>query len=233
MTRKGMRKPWMAALALAGVLAACGTQEAVDNPLTQRFAWFDYLNGGGLREYCAEAALPRYRFVYNAEYDEQLRRYEVVSDGAGGALVTSYAQGSDALVAVSLNDIMAPWRWRRSQSAMTPEAFLRFEAALKQSGFFDPPPVGLRLPSAGYYWIGVGCRGGMLYFNAWRYPSDRYAALSFPKLLFGQDRTGLEVRAERHVDASLLTFKRPGQEFIDTEGKLFWVTVAEKGLKGF
>lgn len=233
MMRKGLSKAWGAGLVLAFAVAGCTTQEAVRNPLTQRFAWFDYLNGGGLREYCAEQSLPRYRFVYNAEYDEQLRRYEIVSDGAGGALAVSYAQGPDALVQVSLNDVLAPWRWRRAQSSMTPEAFIRFETALAQSGFFDPPPVGLRLPSAGYYWIGVGCRGGMLYFNAWRYPSDRYSALTFPKLLFAQDRTGLEVRAERDVDASLLTFKRPGQEFVDTYGKLFWVTVAEKGLKGF
>ncbi len=228
-----MRKGLFSPLWLALGLAACSTQGAVNNPLTQRFVWFDYLNGGDLREHCAEQALPRYRFIYNAEYDEQLRRYEIVSDGAGGARVRSYAQGSDALVAVGLNDVMAPWRWRRAQSAMSPGALLRFETALKQSGFFDPPPVGLRLPSAGYYWIGVGCRDGMLYFNAWRYPSDRYTALAFPALLFAQDRTGLEVRAEREVDASLLTFKRPGQEFKDTEGKLFWVTVDEQGLEGF
>ena len=71
---------------LAGLLAlsACTLQEGVNNPLTQRFAWFQYLNGADIREGCFEGGLWRVRLIYNGRYQEQVRLYNVVADGAGG-----------------------------------------------------------------------------------------------------------------------------------------------------
>lgn len=215
------------------LLAACLSGDSASNPLLQRFVWYGFLNGNDLRETCFEGSPPRYRLVYNARYQEQVRRYEVISDGAGGGIVVSRAQGSNHLASVSLDDVLAPWRWQRSETRFSPEDFARFETALGQSGFFEPAPQHLRLPSAGFYWIGVGCREGRITFNAWRYPSDRFEGLTFPAMLFAQDKNELPVNPPRTIDAAELTFQRSNTAFIDNTGTVFWLRVGENGLAGY
>src|SRR3546814_12464016 len=51
------------------------------------------------------------------------------------------------------------------------------------------------------YWISNLCRDGVFYFNAWRFPSDRFEAISFDTLLFALDETGVPVRAPVRVPA--------------------------------
>lgn len=217
---------------VCGLLAGCAVEQAAQNPLVQRFVWYRFLNGDDIRENCYEGGLWHYRLVYNGRYQEQLRRYEVIADGAGGAHLVSRVQGSTYLASVTLNDVMAPWRWRRAETRLSPEAVAEFEAALERSGFFGPPAEGLRLPSAGFYWLAVGCRDGTVYFNAWRYPSARFAALTFPDFLFARDGTGVEVNPPRAIDAAELAFKRPLPVAQDQQ-TYFWLTVGEDGLKGF
>jgi len=217
---------------LCGLVAGCAIGQAAHNPLTQRFVWYRFLNGDDIRENCYEGGLWRYRLVYNGRYQEQLRRYEVIADGAGGAYLVSRVQGSAHLVSVTLNDVMAPWRWRRAEARLNAEAVAELEAALERSGFFAPPAEGLRLPSAGFYWLAVGCRDGTVHLNAWRYPSARFAALAFPDFLFARDGTGVDVNPPREIDATELTFKRP-LTVAQEQQSYFWLTVGEDGLKGF
>ena len=215
------------------LLAACVSEQSASNPLLQKYVWFKYLNGDDLRERCFEGSPTHYRLVYNARYQEQVRRYEVVSDGAGGATVISGAQRAVNLASFSFDDILAPKWWQRSEGRMSPEAFARFEAALQQSGFFEPAPRHLRLPSAGFYWTAVGCRGGRIAFNAWRHPSDRYEGLTFPPLLFAQDRNVMPINPPRTIDAAELTFQRSNPQFSHTTGTVFWLRVGENGLAGY
>ena len=42
----------------------------------------------------------------------------------------SRAQGSNHLASVSLDDILAPWRWQRSETRFSPEDFARFANAV-------------------------------------------------------------------------------------------------------
>jgi hypothetical protein len=216
---------------LCALLVGCAVDQAVESPLTQRFVWFSFLNGDDIRENCFPGSLWRYRLVYNGRYQEQLRRYEVVADGAGGAYLVSRVQGSANLASVTLNDVMAPWRWWRAETRLSPGAVAEFEAALEQSGFFGPPAVGLRLPSAGFYWLAVGCREGTVYLNAWRHPSARFAALEFPAFLFARDGTGVDVNPPRQIDAAELTFQgaRPAAQ---RQRRKFWLTVSKDGLQG-
>ena len=215
------------------LLFGCVSEQSASNPLLQKFVWFEYLNGNDLRESCVEGSPPHYRLVYNGRYQEQVRRYEITSDGAGGATVVSGAQSAPNLANISFDDILAPKWWQRSESKMSPDAFTRFETALQQSGFFEPAPENLRLPSAGFYWIAVGCRGGRVAFNAWRYPSDRYDGLTFPALLFAQDRNPIPINPPRTIDAAELTFQRSNPQFIHTTGTVFWLRVGENGLAGY
>ena len=79
---------------LCGLVPGCAIDQAAHNPLAQRFVWYRFLNGDDIRENCYEGSLRRYRLVYNGRYQEQLRRYEVIADGAGGAYLVSRVQGS-------------------------------------------------------------------------------------------------------------------------------------------
>ena len=222
---------------LAGALlaAGCTLQETVQNPLTQRFAWFQYLNGNDVREGCFEGGLWRVRLIYNARYQEQIRVYNLVSDGAGGALAVARAQGPGNLVelGLGLDDVLAPWRWHRSEARLNQEATETFFKRLTQSGFFEPAPVNLNLPSAGFYWIAVSCIAGQVHFNAWRYPSERYQALSFPEFLFALDKTGLAVNPPRPIDAAELILKPNNIQISGRQGTTFTLRVGRNGLAGY
>ncbi len=216
---------------LCAFLVGCASDSATRNPLTQRFVWFRYLNGDDIRGNCFPGSPSRYRVVYNGRYQEQLRRYEVVVNGAGGALLDSRVQGRASLTRVTLNDVMAPWRWQQAETRLSPGEVAEFEAALEESGFFGPPPVGLRLPSAGFYWLAVGCREGQMYFNAWLHPSAGFSALAFPDFLFARDGTGVSVNQPRRIDAAELAFQRTRPARTGRQ-KNFWLTVGDGGLRG-
>lgn len=225
---------WLiAAFAMLAFSAACTIGQAVQQPALQRFVWYDYLNGSDLREACRRGSLPRYRLVYNGRYQEQLRRYEVVDDGGGGGIVVANAQGAGNLANVALNDLLAPWRWKRSQVRISPQELAGFEAALETSGFFGPAPKGLSLPSAGFYWVAVACRDGQVHFNAWRHPSARFARLTFPEFLFRRDLTEVPVNPPREVDNAELIFVPPASRRSSTRYPVFSLTVGDNGIEGF
>ena len=46
------------------------------------------------------------------------------------------------------------------------------------------------------------CRNGVFVFNAWRYPSQRFAALRFPGVLLRHDQTQIALNPPRKVPAS-------------------------------
>ena len=70
------------------VLGACEYVERPENAAERRFTWFSYLVGEDLKESCRSHAPPRYRFIYNAIFSEQVRTYEIngLSDGGGGMI---------------------------------------------------------------------------------------------------------------------------------------------------
>src|SRR3546814_16826533 len=75
------------------LLAACLYRGNSDDPMTIKATWLSYLNGDDMRAACVEGAPLQYRLIYNADYDEQLRSYEVTGtpgsdgDAGGGRLV--------------------------------------------------------------------------------------------------------------------------------------------------
>lgn len=233
MRSNNTRVPGLVAIAAVFWLAACTMQEAVKEPLVQRFVWFEYLNGEDIREACQPGTPWRYRLVYNASYKEQLRRYELLSDGADGGILVSRAQGSGPVGSISLSEPLKEIQWQRSEVRLGAEEVAAFETALRDSGFYEEPPVGLKLPSAGFYWVAVACRDGAVQFNAWRLPAEGGSGPSFPDFLFERDKTDVAVNPPRNVDASLLTFKRSNVKATKGEGASFLLTVDENGLAGF
>jgi hypothetical protein len=217
-------------LAALLALAACSYRGDIDNPVTYKATWFSYLDGGDIRAACAEGALDRYRLVYNARYEEQLRSYEITADGGGGAYFVARAMGRANLAEVSLDDLLSPWRWQRSQTQLTPAEMRQFVSTLEASGMFAGAPVGLRLFSGDFYWVASACRNGVFYYNAWLHPSERFARLRFPPFVFTRDKTGLPVNPPRFVPVGDRLGPMGRQE--DQTGTRFWLQVRQDGLGG-
>ena len=219
------------ALLALGVLAGCAYEGAIDQPVTIKATWFSYLNGDDIRSACTDGAPSWYRLVYNGNYDEQLRTYEVVTDGTGGAYYKARVQtgaGLD-LTKFSFDGLQGMAGWTTVQTRLIPVDLAALERALEASDAFGPAPVGLRMASEQFYWVASLCRDGRFHFNAWLYPSARAAGLRFPQVLLGHDGTGIAVNPPREV-AGIERVRRT----VKGEGgpQHFDLEVDENGFKG-
>ncbi|WP_299616623.1 hypothetical protein [Pelagibius sp.] len=233
--RFGVRGARCLAVLSGLVLAACTYRGEIDNPATIKATWFSYLNGDDIRTACAESAGDTYRLIYNADYNEQIRSYEVIGDEADGARLTVRVQGRSGLVLEEfrLGDPLAWSRWKTSQASLDAQTLGQLDRALEESGAFQPAPAGLRLHSRETFWVASLCRDGVFSFNAWRYPSARFDAVAFDEILFGHDATEVAVRAPRAV---LPGDRRPEspqeRQGNDRSGSTFNLLVGENGLAG-
>lgn len=216
----------------AGVMAvgACTYRGGIDQPVTLKATWFSYLDGDDIRAACGQPGVTWYRLVYNGNYDEQLRSYEVVAEGPGPAnYVARVINGGGLdLTRLSLRDLQAPGRWTTHRERLDEAERARLERALERSGAFAPAPEGLRLASEEFYWTFAGCRDGAFSFNAWRYPSPGFAQLAFPEVLLAHDRTGLAVNPPRKIAPIEKGRRGPGPEE-DTTPR-FDLKVGKNGL---
>lgn len=221
------------AVLLGAILTACTYQGRIEEPATIKLTWYSYLGGDDIRRTCEPGAAPRYRFVYNGHYDEQLRSYEVAGADGGGADFKARVLGpSRAQVVLSHPfDIMDPWRWIVSESRLDPADFADLVAALEQSGVDGPQPV-LKLLSTEFYWVASGCRDGRFLFNAWRYGTPRFEALRFPEVLLGYDETQVALNPPRPVDpADRVGVARPIGAHSNDRAKPFVLTVGRDGVR--
>jgi len=215
-------------------LAACSYRGDIDNPATLKATWYSYLNGDDIRAACTEGAPLQYRLIYNADYDEQLRSYEVTGGATGGARLIVRILGQSGLVVndLTFSDPLGFARWTKSEIPLDAAQLATLDGALQASGAFAPAPEGLQLFSKETYWISNLCRDGVFYFNAWRYPSDRYEAITFDERLFALDDTGIAVRAPVAVPktAAAKASVPRRQQSVDERGNYFNVKVGENGL---
>jgi hypothetical protein len=213
------------------VLGACAYRGDIDQPVTIKATWFSYLNGDDIRAACQGGAPDRFRLIYNGNYEEQLRSYEVTSLGGGGAGYKARVMDGSGLdlTHFSLSDPQSMARWTTSQARLDPEELAGLDGALAASGAFGASPQGLRLASEQFYWVMSACRGGVFYFNAWLYPSPRFDQLVFADVLLRYDRTGIALNPLREVSGAV-RFRRnaPGEE----RSSHFDVQVGDGGLQG-
>jgi hypothetical protein len=198
--------------------------------VTLKTTWFSYLNGDDIRSACVDGAPSWYRLVYNGNYNEQLRVYEVVGDGTGGAYYTVRTQSGSGLDLnkFSFGDPQAMAAWTKAQTRLSPADLDALQGALGASDAFGPTPAGLRLASEQFYWIASLCRGGRFQFNAWLYPSPRFAGLRFPEVLLSHDGTGTAVNPPRAVPKAEPVRRGRG----DWAPVHFDLEIGENGLKG-
>src|SRR3546814_10597024 len=124
-----------------------------------------------------------------------------ISDWSSDVCSSDLGSSGIAVNEMTFSDPLAFARWKRSEAPLGASVVERLNAALEASGAFQPAPKGLQMFSKETYWISNLCRDGVFYFNAWRFPSDRFEAISFDTLLFALDETGVPVRAPVRVPA--------------------------------
>jgi len=198
----------MLAAIMGAALAGCTYGGAPTNVFEQRLTWFSFMAGDDIREACAPGAPDRYRFVYNAVYGEQARAYDVVALSGGGAAMRQQVDRGLVIDVVPLREIFQIGVPDRTIVQLSPESFAELERRMAESGVFEPPPVGLRLYSRGFFWIVTGCRNAEFFLTAYQHPSERFRQITFDEALFRADTTGIRVR--RPGDAALWGHRRSG-----------------------
>lgn len=217
-------------IGIAAAVLGCTYRGNIDNPVVRKAAWFSYLDGTDIRTACGEGAPESFRLVYNARYEEQVRSYEVTADGTGSAYLVTRSRGRANAFKVSLDDPFAPWRWRQSETQLSPAEYREFLGLLEKSGQFAGAPVGLRLFSGDFYWVGSACRSGVFTYHAWLYSKDGFAAVRFADFLFSRDRTEIAVNPPRRIPAG--EYLGPMGRQKDQTQIRFWLQVREDGLGG-
>jgi hypothetical protein len=220
---------------MAYLLGGCAYHGAgrtdIDNPAVRKVAWFSYLDGNDIREHCAPGAPDQYRLVYNGQYEKQLRSYEIVSDGTpnGGAYFVARALGQSNLAEVSLDDLMAPWRWQKSETRLSAAEFAQFRDLLAQSGWGRGAPQGKLLHSRDFYWVAAGCRDGRFHFDAWVDAQGDFRTIRFQDFLLARDKTGVAFRKPMPVRPIDRTEQgRPRER----SAPIFALTVSGEGIGG-
>jgi hypothetical protein len=122
-------------------------------------------------------------------------------------------------------DPTGPWRGKSSEARLSEAEFKAIVDAINRSGFGEPAPEGLSLPSGGFFWTAAACVAGQFHFNAWRHPSDRYERIAFVRPLLAHDGTGVAFSAPRSV---VLNPPRPGNQPEND----FTLRVGRNGLVG-
>jgi len=232
--------PWpLARAAIAGLfsgllLAGCVSEGASDSPVAGRFTWISYVSGDDIRMACEAGSPEKYRFVFNARYDEQRRTYEILGDSIdGGGFLTARARGRATISEIRSTDFLAPWRWQMSETRLNVQEMDQLRGALADAGFHGRPEVGLQLNSKAFYWAVVGCVDGEFVFGGWQHPSDTFDGLRFPEMLFAHDQTGMAINAPRRLTPiELGRVSQQANRRRSGDLPRFLIAVREDGLRG-
>ncbi|MEX2200046.1 MAG: hypothetical protein WD711_01525 [Dongiaceae bacterium] len=211
-----------------GLLAGCTYSGDIDDPLVRRTQWFSYVQGEDIVATCTAGAPDRLRLVYNADFLEQVRSYELTADGAGGAIVVvRAAAGGASLSNVRLNDLQSAWGWHKAEARLDPAGYQALLRALEADGFFERRDNALRLNSRDYYWLATGCIDGVAEAGAWLNGRDNLSSLAFGQMLWALDEAELPIARPRWVDPADRR-DRPGEAGDDVTIKPFWITVRDR-----
>jgi hypothetical protein len=216
----------LAALTLFACRAGGGVP---GNPIGIMLQWFSFLDGDGFRDQCNLADPDRYRLIFNARFEEQVRVYDVTRYGEE-AIFRARAVTPGLVLSAGRS---LSFRWRESKTRLSAAEFSQFHERLRESGIFEPTPVGLELFSPDFYWIVMSCEKGVFHFTAFARPSPAFQALTFPEFLFERDETGVAVNPPRNIPASeRLRATGGGVRRHDEQRPAFRMVVDENGLAG-
>ena len=238
MVQRAHRACIAALMLIVAWMSGC-TYSGRDDAISQRFTWYSYMNGDDIRAECEPGSLDRYRFVHNGVYIKQARTYDIAPDPGFGFVLKARVLGPSDLSNVVIQDplgtlahdpldLLALFAGVARSTGLGSRDIDALDAALAGSGFFQPAPSGLYLRSEDFFWVGVACVGGRLAFNAWKYPSSRFDNLTFPRLLFAWDSTGVAVNPPRQLSL----FDIYGQATVEDRYPRFTLVVDDDGPVG-
>lgn len=174
-------------------LAACATDGDVSNPILRKLSWFSYLQGDDLRAACGPVSPGRYRLIYNANYTEQVRIYDL-STAPPGHMTQRVVDGGH-LASWTLGEPFAPWSGQTAEVETSPAQMRGLVAALAAAGGFGRPAEGLELESDSFFWTLAACHDGRYHFTAW----PQTAPPGFVASLQAVDATGVPFNPPRAV----------------------------------
>lgn len=208
--RAGFAKPPRLGLFLVGlslILSACAYQPSggmgIDNPVERKFTWFSYLDAADIRNSCAAGGPDQLRIVYNAQFYDQVRAYDLL--GGDSPTMTARARGASGnllnLQFDSFESMFGPWNFRQSQHALSAAEWAELNNLLRQSGYASTNQEGLRLHSQEFYWLVAGCEKGQFHFNAWAANArdTKLESIRFLDFLLRRDATGVGYRPPHAV----------------------------------
>ena len=224
-------------LAFAPAAWAQRAERNVEQPVVRSLNWFSYVAAEDIRAACRPGGRSRLRLIYNALWEEQVRAYELFlqPDGTAGLNIGVLADQAPATPVSSITisetgDITGPWRMRRGQRLLTAAQTAELMDLLQASAAFGPRRDGLRLPDNDFWWTVASCRDGVWGFQAYHYPTDRFANVRFAEKLFAVDNVAIAINRPRNMEPAELRRDpnlRPGRERADR-----WMLVVGKdGLR--
>ena len=209
---RGIRaRAWhlVALAAVAAMPASCSYRGGeLDNPIARSVTWFSYAGGDDVRAACGPGARDRIRLIYNGVWDgyltdapTQVRTYDIaaVLDGQG-AVMLARVFGEYNMATITLNDPFSVTRPTKVETTLSPREYADLKRMLRESGFFDAAPYGLRLPSNRFWWLAAGCVDGSFRLNGWLYPSDRFTRVTFAAPLAVLDKTNISPTPPQDVE---------------------------------
>tara|TARA_R100000005_G_scaffold96577_1_gene84744 strand:- start:6738 stop:7430 length:693 start_codon:yes stop_codon:yes gene_type:complete len=218
-------------LVMTLLLAGCAAErDQVGNPVVRPFQWFSYANGDDIRRDCAPGRNARYRLIYNAIYDEQVRTYDILQYATSGTATqtTRVLRGSIG-VDWLLGQVTGSGRGQGGSSRVdiSPTELGAIEQALIKSGFEQPAIRGQILHSDEFYWIAMVCREGNFKYYAWTDRNADVAKLPFRDVLAKGDQTGVPF-VEPHVP---VVFGRSSRYYTSgPDSTYFTMQVGDNGL---
>ena len=206
----------LAGALLAGCMYRTGFNEY---PGVRSATWFSYASAQDIRTRCAPGGRDIYRVIYNANWQEQVRTYDLgpSATGAGGVIDERVFAGGQGLTfsiptTLALTDPLEPARAVDAQTRLTEAEYRALIAALAADGLGQPGPADARLESYQFWWAAAACVNGSFVYNAWIYPTPRFAALRFPAVLLRHDQTGVPVNAPRRTEPQTFNRADTGRE---------------------
>ncbi|WP_343564948.1 hypothetical protein [Kiloniella sp. b19] len=217
---------------LAGAVAACsyegGTDDGSVAGLFQRkVSWFSYLEGEDIRNRC-DAGHLEYRFVYNGQYNEQVRSYEIVGTVGQTAQMTSRVRGNGGYgLSLDLSNPLEPYQWEQQDADLSLTELVQLNDALSRDNAGQVSTEGNYLVSDDFYWVSALCYDGAFVVNAWPRQDSRFEGLKFAEFLKERDSLEPEFREARDIGSE--TFRRSREERSERHSH-FSLKVGEDGL---
>ena len=185
------------------VLGACeGFGE--DHPLYRKLNWFDYLGGADIRAACRPGQPDHYRFVYNGNYLEQVRSYEILATNLPDfyrlkVVVAEEADLRDIMTELGQPDLFRPWRPRIDSRILSTDVVRKMKSVLEGDGFCTSKPPIRGISSIEFYWSVSACLEGKFYYNSYVWPSERFRNLVFPDILNSWDKTEILINLPHNL----------------------------------